>query len=44
MFCIALTTSLPKEYLKQANLVVDAVGEIMDLVDHSCAAKNAKDI
>jgi hypothetical protein len=44
MFCIALTTSLPKEYLKQADLVVDAVGEIMYLVDRSCRATNEKTI
>lgn len=28
MFCIAITTSLPKEYLKKADLVVDELAEL----------------
>jgi beta-phosphoglucomutase len=36
MFCIALTTSLPKEYLKKADMVVDRLEEIIPFVEHSC--------
>jgi beta-phosphoglucomutase len=36
MFCIALTTSLPREYLKKADVVVDTLEEITGIIDKSC--------
>ncbi len=36
MYCIALTTSLPREYLKKADIVVENLEEISSLVDRSC--------
>ena len=36
MFCIAVTTSLPKEYLKQADVVVNSLEEVNTLIDASC--------
>ena len=36
MFCFALTTSLPENYLKGADIVVDALGEITAIIDKSC--------
>jgi len=36
MFCIAITTSLPKEYLAKADLVVDKLEEISGIIDKSC--------
>jgi beta-phosphoglucomutase len=36
MFCIALTTSLPKEYLKAADITVNNLEEITGLIDKSC--------
>ena len=36
MFCIALTTSLPKPYLKKADIVVDRLEEIIAVIDDSC--------
>lgn len=36
MFCIALTTSLPAQFLKKADLVVDRLEEITKFIDHSC--------
>ena len=35
MTCIAVTTSLPKEYLKRADLVVRELGEIAKIIDKS---------
>lgn len=37
MFCIALTSSLPKEYLKGADIIADNLDEISTLVDKTCA-------
>lgn len=36
MFCIALTTSLPKEFLKKADLAVNSLEEIPRLIDKTC--------
>jgi beta-phosphoglucomutase len=36
MFCIALTTSLPKNYLKSADIVVDKLEQIFGIIDNSC--------
>jgi beta-phosphoglucomutase len=36
MFCIAVTTSLPKDYLKGADLVVDELAQITGLIDKTC--------
>ncbi|MDD5238087.1 MAG: HAD family phosphatase [Candidatus Omnitrophica bacterium] len=36
MFCIALTTSLPREYLKGADLIVNTLEEITGVIDKSC--------
>ncbi|MFH1202052.1 MAG: HAD family phosphatase [Candidatus Omnitrophota bacterium] len=36
MFCIALTTSLPKEYLKRADMIVDNLEEITGLIEKTC--------
>ena len=36
MFCVALTTSLPKDYLKKADIVVDRLEEISGIIDKSC--------
>jgi len=36
MFCIALSTSLPKEYLKQADVVVNSLEEITGLIERTC--------
>jgi beta-phosphoglucomutase len=36
MFCVAVTTSLPKEYLQKADLVVDSLEEIAGIIDSSC--------
>lgn len=37
MFCIALTSSLPKEYLKGADVIADNLNHISTLVDKACA-------
>jgi beta-phosphoglucomutase len=36
MFCVAITTSLPKEYLRKADLVVAALEEITGTINKSC--------
>ncbi len=36
MFCIAVTTSLPKEYLKKADIVVSRLENIANIIDQSC--------
>ncbi len=36
MFTIALTTSLPKEYLREADMVIDELEEASGIVDKSC--------
>jgi beta-phosphoglucomutase len=40
MYCIAITTSLPKEYLKGADLIVCELDEIAGFLDKSCAVKS----
>lgn len=37
MFCVALTSSLPGEYLKDADIVADKLGDISALIDKTCA-------
>jgi beta-phosphoglucomutase len=37
MFCIALTSSLPKEYLKGADVIADNLDDVSTLVDKACA-------
>jgi beta-phosphoglucomutase len=39
MFCIALTTSLPREYLLNADIIVDNLEEIPEIIDKSCRIK-----
>jgi beta-phosphoglucomutase len=36
MFCAAITTSLPKEYLQMADVVVDKLEDITGLIEKSC--------
>lgn len=36
MFCIAVTTSLPKNYLKRADIVVDKLEDISGIIESSC--------
>ncbi|MEI6631695.1 MAG: HAD family phosphatase [bacterium] len=36
MFCIAVTTSLPREYLKNADIVVNRLEEITGVIEKSC--------
>ncbi len=33
MFCVAITTSLPKDYLKEADIILDKLQEIPGLID-----------
>ncbi|HTZ11666.1 MAG TPA: HAD family phosphatase [Candidatus Margulisiibacteriota bacterium] len=37
IFCIAVTTSLPREYLKAADITVNSLEEIIPFIDNSCA-------
>ncbi|MDD5566107.1 MAG: HAD family phosphatase [Candidatus Omnitrophica bacterium] len=37
MFCIALTTSLPAEYLSGADIVADTLQEITGIIESSCS-------
>jgi beta-phosphoglucomutase len=39
MYCVAITTSLPKEYLKSADLIVDELVQISGLIEKSCIIK-----
>jgi len=39
MFCVALTTSLPKEYLKNADAIADRLDQIPGIVEKSCLLK-----
>jgi beta-phosphoglucomutase len=39
MFCVAITTSLPKSYLKQADIIVDRLEEITGVIEKSCRIK-----
>jgi len=39
MSCIAISTSLPKEYLKKADIVVDKLEEITGIIEKSCKIK-----
>lgn len=36
MFCVALTTSLPREYLKAADMVADSLGQIIPVLEGKC--------
>jgi len=36
MFCIAVTTSLPAEYLKKADVIVDSLSDVNAYIDKSC--------
>lgn len=36
MFCVAVTTSLPKGYLKQADMIVGSLPEITGIINKSC--------
>jgi len=36
MFCIALTTSLPKEYLGKADIIADNLSDIFGIIEDSC--------
>lgn len=40
MFCIALTTSLPREYLKEADIVVDNLADISRIISYACRINN----
>jgi beta-phosphoglucomutase len=42
MFCVAVTTSLPKEYLCGANLTVNTLGEISGFIFASCRFKESR--
>ena len=42
MFCVAVTTSLPKEYLKKADIIVDKLQDIPNLIELSCARISVK--
>ncbi len=37
MFCFAITTSLPKEYLEGADIIVDKIQDITGYIDNACA-------
>jgi beta-phosphoglucomutase len=41
MWCIAITTSLPEEYLKQADMVVDRLSDIAGIIERTCPAQRA---
>ena len=36
MFCVALTTSLPKAYLKKADIVADNLSDISGIIEGTC--------
>ena len=36
MFCVAITTGLPRQYLKKADMVVDKLEEITGVIEGSC--------
>ncbi|MCX5708462.1 MAG: HAD family phosphatase [Candidatus Omnitrophica bacterium] len=42
MFCIALTTSLPRQYLSRADALADRLDEITAAVDKSCVLKRKR--
>ena len=39
MFCVAVATSLPKEYLKGADTVVDELSQITGIIEKSCKVR-----
>jgi len=41
MFCVALTTSLPKEYLKAADIIIDSLDELNGIVEKACVSSRA---
>lgn len=40
MFCVAVTTSLPPEYLKKADIIVSTLGDVSGIVDSTCSTYN----
>jgi beta-phosphoglucomutase len=42
MFCFAVTTSLPKEYLKKADVIVNRLEEITGYVDSGCGIQSLR--
>jgi beta-phosphoglucomutase len=42
MFCIALTTSLPRQYLFKADALAESLDEVTGIVDKSCVLKRKK--
>jgi beta-phosphoglucomutase len=44
MFCVALTTSLPRQYLKSADVVADRLDEIIGFVDNGCVLKKRNNV
>jgi len=36
MFCIALTSSLPKEFLREADIIIDKLEEVSGMIDKTC--------
>lgn len=36
MFCVALTSSLPKEFLKEADIIIDRLEEVSSMIDKTC--------
>ncbi|MDD5347062.1 MAG: HAD family phosphatase [Candidatus Omnitrophica bacterium] len=42
MFCIAVTTSLPKEYLSRADLIVERLEQIPQLLEAACRIKEKR--
>lgn len=42
MFCVALATSLPKDYLNKADITVDTLQEITGLIEKSCPLSKIK--
>lgn len=41
MWCVAITTSLPKEYLNQADMVVNELSDIANIIDKACPVRSA---
>ncbi len=42
MFCVAITTGLPRQYLKRADVVVDSLEEITGIIEGSCGLKKKR--
>ena len=39
MFCVALTTSLPRKYLKGADIIADRLEDVSGIIDSSCGVR-----